>query len=97
MRLIGTRSIVRRLSAFGSSVTSAASIVEYFAVASSAIESVGYDPQAMTLAIAFTNGREYHYYGVPPDVIDQLRIAPSAGRFVNEHIKTAGYAYARIR
>jgi len=71
--------------------------VEYFAVASSAIESMGYDHQAMTLAIEFTNGREYHYYGVPPAVVEQLRAAPSAGRFVNEHIKTAGYPYARIR
>jgi hypothetical protein len=75
----------------------AVSVVDYFTVSSSAIESVGYDPKTMTLAIGFANGREYHYYDVPPEVVEELRAAPSAGRFVNEHIKTAGYQYARSR
>jgi KTSC domain-containing protein len=71
--------------------------MEYFTVSSSTIQSVGYDSETMTLAVSFTHGTEYHYYGVPPDVIEQLRVAPSAGRFLNEQIKKAGYSYARVR
>lgn len=71
--------------------------LEYFTVASSTIESVGYDQEALTLTIAFANGTEYQYYGVPPEVVEQLRVAPSAGRFLNENIKKAGYSYARVR
>jgi len=45
--------------------------MEYFAVSSSNIQSVGYDPETMTLAVIFVNGTEYQYYGVPPDVFEQ--------------------------
>jgi len=51
----------------------------------------------MTLAVVFLAGTEYHYYGVPSEVVEQLRTAPSAGRFLNEHVKNAGYSYARVR
>ena len=71
--------------------------VEYFTVSSGTIQSVGYDAETMTLAVNFTHGTEYHYYGVPPEVVEQLRVAPSAGRFLNEQIKKAGYSYARVR
>jgi hypothetical protein len=50
--------------------------MEYFAVSSSTIQSVGYDAETMTLAVGFVNGTEYHYYGVPPEVVEQLRMAP---------------------
>jgi hypothetical protein len=72
-------------------------LMEYFSVSSSTIQSVGYEAETMTLAVSFNDGREYHYSGVPPEVIEQLRVAPSAGRFLNEQIKKAGYTYTRVR
>ena len=71
--------------------------MEYFSVSSTTIQSVGYDPQTMTLAINFNSGAEYHYYSVPPELFEQLRMASSAGQYLNEYIKKAGYAYARVR
>lgn len=71
--------------------------MEYFTVSSTNIQSVGYDPESMTLAVNFASGTEYHYYGVPADVVEQFRQAPSPGRFLNEQIKKAGYAFARVR
>lgn len=72
-------------------------VMEYFAVSSSTIQSIGYDAETMTLAVCFVQGTEYHYHGVPADVVEQLRLAPSAGRFLNEHVKNAGYTYTRVR
>jgi len=71
--------------------------IEYVTVASSTIESVGYDPESMTLAITFRDGREYHYYNVPASVFEGLRTASSPGRFLDTEIKKAGYGYARVR
>jgi hypothetical protein len=71
--------------------------MEYFSVSSGTIQSVGYEAETMTLAVTFLNGTEYQYYGVPAEVVEQLRVAPSAGRFLNETIKKAGYSYARVR
>ena len=71
--------------------------MEYFNVASSTIQAIGYDSDALTLAVSFVNGTEYHYYGVPPEVVERLKVSASAGRFLNEEIKKAGYSYARVR
>ena len=71
--------------------------MEYFTVSSGTIQSAGYDAEAMTLAVIFTSGMEYHYYSVPLEIVEQFRAAPSAGRFLNENVKKAGYSYARVR
>lgn len=71
--------------------------MEYFNVSSTTIQSIGYDAETMTLAVSFLNGTEYQYYGVSAEVVEQLRQAPSAGRFLNDNIKKAGYSYARVR
>lgn len=71
--------------------------MEYFNVSSTTIQSIGYDAEGLTLAVSFMNGTEYQYYGVPPEVVERLKVSPSAGRFLNEEVKKAGYAYARVR
>jgi hypothetical protein len=71
--------------------------MEQIPVSSGTIQSVGYDSETMTLAVSFSSGTEYHYYGIPSELVEQLRVAPSTGRFLNEYIKKAGYAYARVR
>ena len=56
-------------------------------VSSSALRSVGYDPQAQTLEVEFVSGEVYHYVGVELIVYKALMRADSMGRFVNERIK----------
>jgi len=62
-------------------------VPEMHPVESSAIETIGYDPEASTLAITFTGGATYFYLGVPPHLYDQLMTAESKGSFVNKVIK----------
>lgn len=70
--------------------------MEYVSVSSSTISAVGYDDALNTLAVRFHNGTEYHYFGVPQDVFEAMRSAPSVGRFFDQNIKKAGYGYARV-
>ena len=56
-------------------------------VSSSALRSVGYDPQAQTLEVEFVSGEVYRYVGVELIVYKALMRADSMGRFVNERIK----------
>lgn len=63
-------------------------------VASSAISSVGYDPESETLEVEFTSGAVYEYYGVPRKVFRSLMSAPSKGQFLARKIKDR-YEFAR--
>jgi hypothetical protein len=55
-------------------------------LASQAIVSAGYDPQAKILELEFRNGRIYRYLGVPPGVYEFLLRTPSKGGYVNRMI-----------
>jgi hypothetical protein len=56
-------------------------------VSSSAISSVGYDPDASVLEVEFSSGAVYDYYGVPPKVFHALMKAPSKGTFLSRRIR----------
>jgi hypothetical protein len=56
-------------------------------VSSSALRSVGYDPQERLLEVEFESGEVYQYQGVELMVHKLLMRADSMGRFVNERIK----------
>ncbi|WP_166355076.1 KTSC domain-containing protein [Phytoactinopolyspora limicola] len=56
-------------------------------VASSVIESVGYDAASRTLEVAFHSGYVYQYLDVPEFDVAGLLRAESKGRFINERIK----------
>jgi hypothetical protein len=71
--------------------------MDYYAVSSSTVQQIGYDPETLTLAVVFVTGTEYHYQGVPAEVFEQFRFAPSPGRFVNQELKAAGYVCIRVR
>lgn len=64
-------------------------------VASSSVESVGYDPDTGRLYVRFVSGRAYVYYDVALGVYQDLLAADSKGGFVNAEIKGA-YAYRRL-
>ena len=46
-----------------------------------------YDPDARSLTILFTTGRQYIYTDVPLEVADAFRAAFSKGRYFNAHIR----------
>ena len=54
---------------------------------SSQVESFRYDPAARVLSVKFKTGGEYHYDGVPQDVVDGFKKAESAGKFLSSSIK----------
>lgn len=58
-------------------------------VVSESIASIGYDDDAETLEVEFVTGAVYRYSGVPQDVYEDFRQAPSKGGFFNQHIKNA--------
>ena len=48
-------------------------------VSSSNIESIGYDPAAQILEVAFLNHTVYQYFNVPQHVYEELMAAGSHG------------------
>ncbi len=56
-------------------------------IASSMIQSAGYDAQSQTLDVEFKNGRIYSYANVPQSEYDGLMGASSAGKFFLSNIK----------
>ena len=64
-------------------------------VASTNLQSVGYDERTQTLEVQFASGRLYQYYGVPANMHEQLMQAPSKGQFFNTYIRRS-YPFSRV-
>lgn len=64
-------------------------------VQSGNIDSWGYDPETQELQILFVSGGLYLYSGVPTDVAEALREAPSKGQYFAGAIK-GQYPYQRV-
>ncbi|GCD11086.1 KTSC domain-containing protein [Clostridium tagluense] len=70
--------------------------IEMIQVASSNVESVGYDEQEEIIMVKFLNGSEYIYKNVSnPIVFEELVNAPSVGAYLNRNIKGV-YPYEKI-
>lgn len=54
---------------------------------SSAISRARYEAEARILDIWYRGGDRYSYFDVPAEIYEGLLAAPSAGGFVNAHIK----------
>lgn len=65
-------------------------------VSSSNVAEVGYDPESETLEVAFNGGSVYQYFNVPSTIHAGLMAASSVGRYLNVHIKKAGYVQRKI-
>ena len=61
--------------------------IEYasFPLSSSAIAAIDYYGSRLT--VTFTDGSDYDYEGVPPEVVIELVNAGSAGRYFNANIR----------
>lgn len=64
-------------------------------VASTALQSVGYDERTETLEVQFVNGSVYQYDGVPLHVHEQLMQASSKGQFFHAYIQLS-YPFSRV-
>jgi hypothetical protein len=65
-------------------------------VESSAVVSIGYDPDLQILEIEYTGGRVYRYPGVPLEEYEALMNADSIGTYVNQVIKTKYSDYYEV-
>jgi len=70
--------------------------VERVAVESSSLLSIGYDQKARTLEIEFRSGARYRYLAVPATVFEELKKAPSKGRYFAQSIR-GRYEFQRLR
>jgi hypothetical protein len=61
--------------------------MEMIVVRSTAIYSVGYDPQTMRMRIVFSDRDAYDFCGVPQHVYEGLLTAHSKGQFYNAYIR----------
>jgi hypothetical protein len=66
-------------------------------VRSSNIASIGYDARSEVLEVAFHSGSIYRYFDIPEYLYDGIMSAPSHGKYLDIHIKKAGYPYERIK
>jgi hypothetical protein len=64
-------------------------------VQSTNVAEVGYDPETMTLEVAFHNGTLYQYFDVPEVMFQELLRSDSVGKFLNTQIKNS-YRYAKL-
>ena len=70
-------------------------VMERIPVASSMIQSVGYDHTSSILEIEFRSGKVYRYLDVPQQTHIELMSAGSKGGYFEAYIKNAGYSYER--
>ena len=64
-------------------------------VSSSALRSVGYDAETLTLETEIISGSVYQYFDVPESVFLELMSAESLGVYYNKNIKPA-YRCAKL-
>lgn len=62
---------------------------------STMISAFGYNPDTQVLEVVFRRSGTYRYYDVPPDEFQGLRLAPSKGRYMRDHIIGA-YPWVRL-
>ncbi len=70
---------------------------EWIDVTSSTIRSMRYDPEARQMGVIFHNGSEYVYDGIPQEIFDTVRQAPSVGRAFDTYVKKTSFRFTRVR
>lgn len=70
--------------------------MEYMSVTSSNLAAIAYDDNGQILGVRFLRGGEYHYHGVSREVFDGFATAPSAGTYLDQNVKKAGYPFVRV-
>ena len=70
--------------------------IERVAVKSSSITHAGHDPDTQRLLVVFRSGASYIYENVPREVYQGLMAADSAGKYLRQHVISAGYKYRMV-
>ncbi len=61
---------------------------------STSIRKIAYNKVTQNLIVEFRNPQlKYEYKAIPEEVVTELISATSAGRFLSDNIKKAGYSY----
>lgn len=63
---------------------------------SSQVSSGSYNLDKKELIIAFSTGKRYAYFNVPEKVWEDLKLADSAGKYLNANVK-GKYAYKQLQ
>jgi hypothetical protein len=69
--------------------------IKMIPVASSNVESIGYDENDQVLRIRFLNGNTYDYKNVPIMEFERLKMAHSIGSYLHRNIKF-NYPYEKV-
>jgi len=64
-------------------------------VASSNIDSIGYDNVRKILKVVFKNGFIYDYYDISAETHEELITAQSVGKYFNSYIRNT-YKYTKV-
>lgn len=78
-----------------SSLRAKGTLMKRITVQSSNVASIGYDSVKRILEVEFKGGAVYQYDGVPISQYEAIMVAPSVGRYLNDHIKGV-YEYRRL-
>ena len=65
-------------------------------IKSSVIKSFGYDEAEKILEVQIITGELYQYYNIPLQIYEEIKAAPSLGKYYNEVIKKAGFEFKKI-
>jgi hypothetical protein len=65
-------------------------------VQSSAIDTIGYSEEQQALYIKFDNGVEYIFRDVPSSIYEEMRKAPSKGKYFHSNVR-GHYKYVRLK
>jgi hypothetical protein len=70
-------------------------IKSFTATNSSHVQKVEYNDEGKSLRVEYQNGRVYTFSNVPAEVYEELVLAPSVGKFLNEFVYNK-YDSARV-
>lgn len=54
---------------------------------STSVSAIGYDAVANVLMVEFTQGKQYAYMNVPPELWEEMQTAESIGKFIAKRVK----------
>lgn len=69
--------------------------MQLITIDSTMLYAVGYDEASQTLEVVFRTGGIYRYAGVPREDYEALLAAPSAGRYMQDHV-IGTYPFQRL-
>ena len=71
--------------------------MRFFAIVSTHLSHIGYDPDSQTMQVRFpSGGKWYEYEGVPPIAFVRVMCEPSHGKAFHTFVKKPGYAFRQI-